>query len=35
MLKNLFSSRTRCADKFVEWATDPVFAAQLGSDEQK
>lgn len=35
MLKILFSSRTGCADKFVEWATDTLFAAQMGSDEQK
>ena len=31
MLKVLFSSRTGCADTFVEWATETLFTAQMGT----
>lgn len=35
MLKILFSSRTGNADKFVDWATETLFIAQMGTQEQK
>lgn len=35
MLKVLFTSRTGKANTFVDWATDTLFAAQMGTLEQK
>lgn len=35
MLKVLFSSRVGCASKFIEWATNTLFVAQMGTGEQK
>jgi len=35
MLRILFASRQKTVDKFVDWATDTLFAAQMGTPKQK
>lgn len=35
MLRVLFVSRSICTDRFVKWATETLFAAQMGTIEQK
>ena len=35
LMKVLHSSRTGCADKFIDWATNVVFVAQMGTHEQR
>ena len=35
MMKVLYSSRSGNADKFTDWATDVLFVAQMGTDNQR
>ncbi len=35
LLKVLFSSRTKSANKFVKWASKTLFVAQMGTIVQK
>jgi len=35
MLRVLFVSKSGCADKFIDWATQILFTHQLGTPEQK
>lgn len=35
MLRILFVNQTGCASKFIDWATETLFVAQMGTREQK
>jgi hypothetical protein len=35
MLKILFSSRSGNAEKFIDWATETLFTAQMGTEDKK
>lgn len=35
LLKVLFASKTGCAEKFQDWAMEILFAAQMGTEEQR
>jgi hypothetical protein len=35
LLKVLFSSRNKQVDRFVQWATETLFTAHLGTSDQK